>query len=61
MKMLGKVKKFARCNLKGHGHSCPITQEIQSTPIFKAEDRRLAKNEIQLGIAMFNSERFDKF
>jgi hypothetical protein len=51
-KMLRSTKVFGRCRVQGHGSRCwcePI-DEIQNTPITRAQDKRDWKREIEVDI-----------
>lgn len=39
-KMRGKRGNFGRCDIKGHGHKCDLTQEIQETPYTRGKEKR---------------------
>ncbi len=45
-KMLGKVKKFGRCGVEGHGQNCEVSHEIQESPVPKAAEKAKWKKEV---------------
>lgn len=48
-KLMRKRKKFGRCACPGHGDSCEVSRDIQSTPCGRAADRRDTRKAIQDG------------
>ena len=50
-KMLGNIKRFGRCSIAGHQFcNCSVVQDIQTTPISKAEERDSMRLELEEGL-----------
>lgn len=49
--LLGNIKRFDRCSVSVHQFcNCSVTQDIQTTPISKAEERDSMRLELEEGL-----------
>jgi len=48
-KLMRKRKKFGRCCCAGHGGSCQVSRDIQSTPCGRSVDRRETRKALRDG------------